>query len=256
MAKSKTEIIYGIHAVESVLKNNRENLLQVWVQQGRKDQRIQQLVSLIKQSGVSLESISSDKMKRKCEDAKHQGVIAKIRSSSKSTTELEDILHKDKLLVLVLDAVQDPHNIGACLRTADAAGVDAVIVSHNRSPGLTPVVRKVASGAADTVPFIQVSNLARALQKLRDAGVWIIGTSDDADHSLYECSVESRVALVMGSEGEGMRRLTRESCDELVSIPMLGSVESLNVSVATGITLYEFRRRMQLASNAAGIDGH
>ena len=151
--------------------------------------------------------------------------------------------------MLILDEVQDPHNIGACLRTADAAGVDAVIVSRNRSPGITPVVRKVASGAVDTVPFIQVTNLARAIRQLQDNDVRVIGTSDDAGVTIYDANVTDRMALVMGSEGKGMRRLTRENCDELVSIPMRGSVESLNVSVATGIGLYEIRRKIESMLN-------
>ena len=143
----------------------------------------------------------------------------------------------------MLDEVQDPHNIGACLRTADAIGVDAVVVSKNRSPALTPVIRNVASGAAETVPYIMVSNIARALEKIKENNVWVMGTSGDASHTIYDCKVNNRLALVMGSEGKGMRRLTREACDELVSIPMQGSVESLNISVATAVCLYEIRRQ-------------
>ncbi len=245
MAKHRSELIYGLHAVESALRNNSESVLQVWVQQGRKDQRARAITDLVKKSGLSLEVISSDKMKRKCPDVKHQGVIAKVRATNKKPVELEDILQKENLLLLVLDGVQDPHNIGACLRTADAAGVDAVIVSRNRSPDITAVVRNVASGAADTVPYIQVSNLARALQLMKDNNIWIIGTSGDADAGIYDCTTSARLAIVMGSEGKGMRRLTRESCDELVHIPMQGSVESLNISVATGICLFELRRHLK-----------
>jgi len=227
------------------VKNNAESVLQVWVQQGRKDQRIHGFTEQVKKFGISLEVISGDKMKRKCPDAKHQGVIAKIRTSNRKTIELEDLLQKKNLLLLVLDAVQDPHNIGACLRTADAAGVDAVVVSHNRSPGLTAVVRNVASGAADSVPYVQVPNLARALQLMKDNNVWVVGASGDVQASIYDCKAETRTALVMGSEGSGMRRLTRESCDELVRIPMQGAVESLNISVATGICLFELRRQLK-----------
>jgi len=246
MAKHRSEFIYGIHAVESAIRNNSESVLQVWVQQGRKDQRVRLITDLVKTSGLSLEVISSDKMNRKCPDAKHQGVIAKIRTSSNKSIELEDILQKEKLLLLVLDGVQDPHNIGACLRTADAAGVDAVIVSHNRSPGLTAAVRNVASGAAESVPYVQVSNLARALQLMKENNVWVIGTCGDATASLYDVSSTARMALVMGSEGKGMRRLTRENCDELVFIPMHGTVESLNISVATGVCLFELRRQLKV----------
>jgi len=244
MAKQKTEIIYGIHAVESALKHGIENVFQVWVAKGRNDKRIQQIVNLARKNNISLEVQSPEIISKRCKQASHQGVVANVRISNTSSVSLEEILERDHLLILVLDEVQDPHNIGACLRTADAAGVDAVLVSKNRSPGLTPVVRKVASGAAETVPFIQVSNLARAIQQLRDNDVWVIGTTGESDTAIYDLSVGKRMAIVMGSEGKGMRRLTRESCDELVSIPLAGSVESLNVSVATGICLYEVKRKL------------
>lgn len=245
MGKSKNELIYGIHAVESALEHNCESVLGIWMLQGRKDKKVQGVIKLAQRHGVSIEAISSDKMNRKCPDANHQGVIANIRSTRKNVVALEDVLEKEKLLLLILDGVQDPHNIGACLRTADAAGVDAVLVSKNRSPGLTAVMRKVASGAAETVPYIQVSNLARAMQQLRDDNVWIIGTSGETETSIFDISAAPRMAVVMGSEGKGMRRLTRENCDELVSIPMQGTVESLNISVAAGISLFEVRRKIE-----------
>ena len=244
MAKKSHEIIYGIHAVESALRNQSENVLQVFVQQGRHDKRIKKLLDIAKNSGVSLQSIKNDKLKEKCPKARHQGVVAEIRRTQSRVISLDDILEKDSVLLLVLDEVQDPHNIGACLRTADAAGVDAVVVSKNRSPALTPVIRNVASGAAETVPYILVSNLARALEKIKNSQVRVIGTSGDARQTIYQTSVNNRLALVMGSEGKGMRRLTREACDELVSIPMQGSVESLNISVASAVCLYEIRRQL------------
>jgi 23S rRNA (guanosine2251-2'-O)-methyltransferase len=192
-------------------------------------------------------------LKDKCPNARHQGVVAEIRQSISSAVSLEDILEKESVLLLILDEVQDPHNIGACLRTADAVAVDAVIVSKNRSPALGPVIRNVASGAAETVPYIMVSNLARALEQIKHNNVWIIGTSGDARRSIYDASAiinsKQSIALVMGSEGSGMRRLTREACDELVSIPMQGSVESLNISVATAVCLYEIRRQQKAASS-------
>ena len=243
MSKKSHEIIYGIHAVEAVLRNQPENVLQVFVQQGRNDNRIKKILDIAKNSGVSLQSISNDKLKEKCPKARHQGVVAEIRAGRSGTVTLDDVLQKDSVLLLVLDEVQDPHNIGACLRTADAIGVDAVVVSKNRSPALTPVIRNVASGAAETVPYIMVSNIARALEKIKDNNVWVMGTSGDASHTIYDCNVNNRLALVMGSEGKGMRRLTREACDELISIPMQGSVESLNISVATAVCLYEIRRQ-------------
>ncbi len=246
MAKKSNEIIYGIHAVEAAIRKQPENVLQVFVQQGRNDNRVKTILNLAKNSGVSLQSITNDRLKEKCPRARHQGVVAEIRHSKSNTVTLEAILEKDQLLLLVLDEVQDPHNIGACLRTADAVGVDAVIVSKNRSPALTPVIRNVASGAAETVPYIMVSNLARALEKIKDSNVWVMGTSGDTERTIYDaCSNlknNQSLALVMGSEGKGMRRLTREACDELVSIPMQGSVESLNISVATAVCLYEIRR--------------
>jgi len=246
MAKKSQEQIYGIHAVEAALRNQPENVLQVFIQQGRNDNRIKKIVDIAKNSGVSLQSITNDKLKEKCPKARHQGIVAEIRHSKSGSVSLEDVLEKESVLLLVLDEVQDPHNIGACLRTADATAVDAVIVSKNRSPALTPVIRNVASGAAETVPYIMVSNLARAIEKIKDSNVWVIGTSGDADQTIYETNSSRRLALVMGSEGKGMRRLTREACDELISLPMQGSVESLNISVATAVCLYEIRRQQNI----------
>jgi 23S rRNA (guanosine2251-2'-O)-methyltransferase len=249
MAKHKTEIIFGIHAVESALRRSPEQVLQLWVQAGRKDRRMQTILGLAGTHGVSVETCSRDVLQKKSAEQKHQGVVARIRAGKQSQPELKDILARPELLLLVLDGVQDPHNLGACLRSADASGVDAVIVSKNRSPGLTPVVRNVASGAAETTAFIQVSNLARALQQLKDNDVWIVGTAGEAGTSLYDSTASNRLAIVMGSEGEGLRRLTREACDELIYIPMQGQVESLNVSVATGVCLFEYRRKLA-AGNA------
>jgi 23S rRNA (guanosine2251-2'-O)-methyltransferase len=254
MARKSHELIYGLHAVEAAIRNQPENVLQIFVQQGRNDNRIKKILSLARNSGLSVQVISNDSLKEKCPRARHQGVVAEIRRSKSSTVSLDKILEKENLLLLVLDEVQDPHNIGACLRTADAVGVDAVIVSKNRSPALTPVIRNVASGAAETVPYIMVSNLARALDQMKQQNIWLIGTSGDAQQTIYGASnnltANQSVALVMGSEGRGMRRLTREACDELVSIPMQGSVESLNISVATAVCLYEIRRQQQESKQA------
>ena len=248
MSKHNSELVYGIHAVESAIKNRPEDVLQLWVLQGRKDKRVNQLIELANKNNISIQSISADKIKKKCPDSTHQGVLADLRISKAKQMALEDVLAKQgELLLLILDEVQDPHNIGACLRTADAVGVDAVIVSKNRSPGITSVVRKVACGAADTVPFVQVTNLARAMQQIRDHDVWIVGTAGDTDTSLYDITAGKRMAVVMGAEGTGMRRLTRENCDQLVYIPMQGTVESLNVSVATGVALFEVRRKIGAA---------
>jgi len=242
----RSELIYGLHAVESILKNNPVAVLQLWVQQGRRDQRLHNIIRLAEKNRIHVEPAAAGKLDNKTGGAVHQGVAAKIRQAKRETITLQQLCERDRLLVLVLDEVQDPHNIGACLRTADAAGADAVIVSRNRSPGLTAAVRKVASGAADSVPFVQVANLARALQTLHDHQVWIVGAAGEADCDLYDCQVADKTALVMGSEGRGLRRLSREHCDQLVAIPMHGKVASLNVSVATGVCLYHIRRQMDV----------
>ncbi len=245
MSKKSHEIIYGIHAVEAAIRNQPENVLQVFVQQGRNDNRITSILSIAKNSGISVQAISNDKLKEKCPKSRHQGVVAEVRRNKGNAVTIESLLDKEELLLLILDEVQDPHNIGACLRTADAVGADAVIVSKNRSPELTAVMRNVASGAAETVPYVMVSNLAQTLDKIKESNVWVIGTSGEASQTIYDTRVNKRMALVMGSEGKGMRRLTTEACDELVSIPMQGTVESLNISVATAVCLYEIRRQQQ-----------
>jgi len=239
--------------VEAAVRNHATDILQLWMQQGRHDKRFAQLSQLAKTAGIIVQTISTDKLKKKCPHGHHQGVIAELRTGSKNTLTLEQLFARESLLLLILDEVQDPHNIGACLRTADACGVDAVIVSKNRSPALTPVIRHVASGGAETVPYIQIANLARTIKQLQDNNIQVAGASGDADSSLYEMETTQRMALVMGSEGKGLRRLTRESCDQLIAIPMQGTVESLNVSVATGICLFEMRRRMN-ALNANALN--
>lgn len=242
-SKKEDEVAYGIHAVESLLKNSPEMVLQIWLQKNRDDKRINNIINLARKSGISIEQISTDKLNKKYEGVRHQGIVARIRPDKKQSLQIEDILQLEQCLLLVLDGVEDPHNIGACLRTADAAGVDAVVVSKNRSPGITPAVRKVASGAAETVPFITVSNLARCLAQFKDNDIWVIGATGETDNSIFDCEPAKKTALVMGAEEKGLRRLTREACDELVKIPMSGSVESLNVSVATGICLFELKRK-------------
>ena len=194
MTKKPHELIYGIHAVEAAIRNQPENVLQVFVQQGRNDNRIKTIQGIAKNSGISIQAISNDKLKEKCPKARHQGVAAEIRFDKSRAIALEDILAKESVLLLILDEVQDPHNIGACLRTADAVGVDAVIVSKNRSPALTPVIRNVSSGAAETVPYIMVSNLARALEKIKQHNVWLLGTSGDSEQTIYQTKVNKRVA--------------------------------------------------------------
>ncbi len=200
------------------------------------------------QAGITVVDADDSQLDRLADGERHQGVDRRARAARRAIPRRSSRRRSKSLgdappLLLVLDGVTDPHNLGACLRSADAAGVAAVIVPRDRAVGLTPVVRKVAAGAAETVPLVQVVNLARTLRELKERGVWLVGTADDAARTLYDVDLSGPTALVLGSEGEGMRRLTREACDELVSIPMAGAVESLNVSVATGVALFEAVRQ-------------
>jgi len=232
--------------VRTVLQQRPERASLVLLQKGRDDARVSGLVQFAQAAGVKVEWRDAAELDRLAGGERHQGAIAQVRAVGPlGEGALDELLDRATAppLLLVLDAVQDPHNLGACLRTADATGVTAVIVPRDRAAGLSPVVRKVASGAAETVPLIQVVNLARTLRWLKERSVWIIGTDDQAEKSLYQAELTGPLALVLGAEGAGLRRLTREHCDALVSIPMLGVVESLNVSVATGVVLYEAVRQ-------------
>lgn len=221
-------------------------MTQLLVQNGRNDKRVGAIRELAQKQGVAIEELSKQEMDQRF-DGNHQGVAALASADSRlrSEKDLQSILAAldHEPLLLVLDGVTDPHNLGACLRTADAAGVDAVIVPKDKSAPLNATVRKVASGAAETVNFITVTNLARCLKSLQQRGIWVVGTADESEKSIYEQDLTGAIALVMGSEGSGLRRLTRDSCDFLVSIPMAGELSSLNVSVAAGVCLYEARRQ-------------
>lgn len=243
-----SELIFGIHALDAVLESHPEQVLEVWILKGRDDARLQPLQARLQAVGVKVQFASRQALDTKAEGHQHQGVVARVKAQPvMNEADLEALLDSQpNPLLLVLDGVTDPHNLGACLRTADAAGVHGVIVPKDKSAGLTPVARKVACGAAEVVPLFQVTNLARTLRNLQDKGVWVVGTAGEADHSLYQARLTGALALVMGAEGKGMRRLTREHCDELVSIPMAGSVSSLNVSVATGVCLFEMVRQRGL----------
>jgi 23S rRNA (guanosine2251-2'-O)-methyltransferase len=227
---------------------------QLWLAESRESAaRLQELRELATAADVPIRPAAADELDRLAAGERHQGAIAEVSPrAGDPETQLEEALEAlgdTPGLLLVLDGVTDPHNLGACLRSADAAGVAAVIVPRDRAAGLTPVVRKVAAGAAESVPLIAVVNLARTLRELKERGLWLVGTADDAPGTLYEADLTGPTVLVLGSEGEGMRRLTREACDQLVSIPMSGAVESLNVSVATGVALFEAvrqRRAMKL----------
>lgn len=246
----KREIIFGLHAVQSLLKSAPERVLELLVLQGRQDQRMQQVLASAKTQGITV----SEKPRKTLDgmaEGNHQGVVA-IAKPGKAHTEaylfeLIEGLGDVPPFLLVLDGVTDPHNLGACLRTADAAGVHALIVPKDNSAGLTETARKVACGAADTVPLIPVTNLSRTLKTLQEKGVWIVGTAGEVELNIYQAPLTGPLALVMGAEGKGMRRLTREHCDHLAFIPMAGGVSSLNVSVATGVALFEaVRQRAQV----------
>jgi len=254
-AAAHLNVAYGIHAVRALLLRHPQRVRRVWTTATGRDSsaRLDELRALAQQAGVTISVADHAELDRLAEGERHQGAVAEIvPRAGDPETQLEEALEAlgaSPALLLVLDGVTDPHNLGACMRSADAAGVAAVIVPRDRAAGLTPVVRKVAAGAAESVPLVAVVNLARTLRELRDRGLWLVGTADDAPRTLYDVDLTGPTVLVMGSEGEGMRRLTREACDELVSIPMAGAVESLNVSVAAGVTLFEaLRQRRAKAS--------
>jgi 23S rRNA (guanosine2251-2'-O)-methyltransferase len=236
--------IGGLHAVQAALRAGRVE--ELWLDVHRRDARIERLLETAREQGVAVHRVPHADLDRLLQGLGHQGAVARCSTATHwGEGQLESILSglDQPPFLLVLDGVQDPHNLGACLRTADAAGLHAVIVPKDRAAGLTPVVRKVASGAAEHVPFIPVTNLARTLRSLKDREIWLIGAAGDATQSLFDADLTGPLALVLGGEGKGLRRLTREHCDTLVHIPMLGSVESLNVSVAAGICMFEAVRQ-------------
>jgi len=240
--------IYGLHSAQAALDYSAENILQVWVDSHRQDKRLSEIIKQLGDLGLNTEKADRKKLDRLAGGTNHQGIVIEIEMpAAKSEDELKsDLLNISTLpLFLVLDNVQDPHNLGACLRTADATGVNGVIITKDNATGITPTVCKVASGAAETVPVYQITNLARTLRWLKDQGLWILGAAGDGDQTIYQADLKVPMALVIGAEGKGLRRLTREECDMLVKLPMLGKIESLNLSVATGVFLYEVvRQRM------------
>ncbi len=246
---SDLENVYGVHAVEALLRHHSKRVKQLILADGRSEPRMQVLRELAEAARIQVSTLSRREMDEQIEGV-HQGVLAKVSPSQiwgeQMLDELLDRLAEPPLL-LVLDGVTDPHNLGACLRTADAAGVHAVIIPKDKSATLNATVRKVACGAAEVVPLIAVTNLVRSLQKLQQKGLWVVGTAGEAEQTLYQQDMTGPLILVMGAEGAGMRRLTRETCDFLVRLPMQGSVSSLNVSVATGVCLFEAQRQRLLA---------
>ena len=243
------EFIYGIHAVSAVLENDPARLIEAFVLKGRQDDRLLPLLNELQHCGVSIQQMGRKALDDKAHGANHQGLIARVKPAKQlNEHDLDEILSKyEQPLILVLDGVTDPHNLGACLRNADAAGVAAVIVPKDKSAPMTATVSKVACGAAETVPLVRVTNLARTMRALQEQGVWFVGTAGEATHDIYQAKLTGPLAIVMGAEGDGMRRLTRETCDDLIKIPMSGSVSSLNVSVASGICLFEAVRQRQTA---------
>lgn len=237
--------VFGLHAVLSVLQNNPKSVIKVLLSDARDDKRLSEIESLANSRHIEVQRVSTKELQSLSSRARHQGAVAQCRAREVMSEPqmLQHIMALEKALVLVLDGVTDPHNLGAVLRTADAAGVDVVIVPRNGSAGLSAVVRKVASGAAETMPFCPVANLARTLGELKELGVWFYGASDAADTNYTAVDYRGSVGLILGAEGKGLRRLTQNACDGLISIPMAGSVSSLNVSVAAGVCLFEVVRQ-------------
>jgi 23S rRNA (guanosine2251-2'-O)-methyltransferase len=241
------KIVFGFHAVGVRLKTAPDSVVEVYVDPARRDARMRGFLERAQDAGLRVIEADGLRLAKLCGSHGHQGVVARVRAveGRRTLDELLDDLGEgtDPPLLLVLDGVTDPHNLGACLRVADGAGAQAVMAPKDHAVGLNATVHKVASGAADTVPYFMVTNLARSLGELKERGIWIIGAADDADKTLYEVDLKGPVALVLGAEGPGMRQLTRKTCDQLVRIPMRGAVESLNVSVASALCLYEARRQ-------------
>lgn len=238
--------LFGLHAVQAALDYSPEKITQIWVDYQRQDTRLKELLEQLKNSEIEFEVIDRKKLDRLANGKNHQGIVAEVKLPSVHSE--EELKHKIKNLTempffLVLDHVQDPHNFGACLRTADAAGVHGVIITKDNASGITPTVCKVASGAAETVPVYQVTNLARTLRWMKEQNIWIIGSTGEAQQTLFDTDLNLPLALVMGAEGTGMRHLTQQHCDFLVKIPMYGQVESLNVSVAAAVMIYEVLRQ-------------
>ena len=245
----KSSKLFGLHSVQAALDYSPNKIHKAWVDTGRQDKRLTQAIENLLDLGIEPEKVDRKKLDRLAENNNHQGIVIEVEmpaelSESDLKTAVENL--PETALFLVLDNVQDPHNLGACLRTADATGVHGVIITKDNATGITPTVCKVASGAAETVPVYQVTNLARTLRWLKGQGLWIMGAAGETAQTIYSTDFSVPMALVVGTEGKGLRRLTKEQCDVLVSVPMLGKVESLNLSVATGVLLYEAVRQRLL----------
>ncbi len=249
---SSSKNLFGFHAVGVRIKTAPKSVFEVFYDVQRRDARMRQFTDRARDSGIKLVESDGLRLAKMCGSHGHQGVVARVDALAQVTS-LDELLENlessgvKNPLLLVLDGVTDPHNLGACLRVADGAGAHAVIAPKDHAAGISAIVSKVASGAAETMPYFMVTNLARTLGELKERNIWCIGTSDDAEKTIYDVDLTGPIALVLGAEGEGMRQLTRKTCDQLVSIPMHGAVESLNVSVASGVCLYEALRQRRAA---------
>jgi 23S rRNA (guanosine2251-2'-O)-methyltransferase len=241
------DFVFGIHAVSALFERAPEDVLELFILKDKDDQRLQPLLKFARDFGVSVQYCNRRALDEKVNGAQHQGVVARARAQQTGTEQdlARIVAEQSSPFILILDGITDPHNLGAILRSADAAGVHAVVAPKDRSVKVTPVVRKVACGAAEVVPFITVTNLARTIRELKDAGIWVVGAAGETDTTIYQTKLNGPLAIALGAEGDGLRRLTREHCDSLMKIPMFGSVSSLNVSVATGICLFEAVRQRQ-----------
>ncbi len=255
-SRGAPKVLFGFHAVGVRIKTAPQSVLEVFFDVSRRDARMRQFTDRTREAGIRLIESDGLRLAKMCGSHGHQGVVARV-DPLEQVTSLDELLEQleaqatQQPLLLVLDGVTDPHNLGACLRVADGAGAHAVIAPKDHAAGINATVAKVASGAAETMPYFMVTNLARTLGELKERNIWCIGTSDDASKTIYDVDLTGAVALILGAEGEGMRQLTRKTCDELVSIPMQGAIESLNVSVASGVCLYEaVRQRLRAASLA------
>lgn len=235
--------IGGFHAVLALLEEGEHKPREILLSDTRRDARAQRVMHAAAKAHITVRTVSRSELDLKAPDLRHQGVLAAVKVEALATDDVLDQPGNPGDVVLVLDGVQDPHNLGACVRTAEAAGALAVVVPKDRAASLTPVARKAAAGSAERLPVVAVTNLVRELERLKELGYWIVGLAGEAEETLYDVDLTVPVVLVMGAEGEGMRRLTRETCDRLVSIPMFGDAESLNVSVASGVCLYEALRQ-------------
>jgi 23S rRNA (guanosine2251-2'-O)-methyltransferase len=242
----QNRIVYGLHAVRALVSRNPGRIARLWVLSGREDRKVRELLARAERHRISVVEASATRLDELARGAVHQGVMAEVRQSLElAEVDLPSLIQsiEGTPLVLILDGVQDPHNLGACLRSADALGAHAVVIPRDRAAPVTPAVRKVAAGAAETTPVVSVVNLARSLDQLKELGLWVVGADAEAQVAAETTALDGPLALVLGSEGEGMRRLTRETCDLLVKLPLSGAVESLNVAVAAGILLYEVGRQ-------------